>query len=250
MRMAGVARAAVLISFLWAGCRSADPPAPRPAPGGEPTAATEVSSGAPAGGVSSGVAAGVSSGPASGGVAPGGAAGGEGSSEAAFVSRRPLDRVVLALPAADRSVPYVVARDLGYFTEEDIRIEVQVVDADAALHGVLAETHTFAALAVEPSIDRLSWATLRVVFRSDAPPSLLVTSEATLAGQAALVKRFLRGSVKGFWSQRAVPGGHDLIARIREELRPTATAVPPELFSYGLAHQALDELAAEVWRPR
>jgi hypothetical protein len=175
---------------------------------------------------------------------------GEVSTEAVFVSRRRQDRVVLALPAIDPSVPFVVANQLGHFTEEDIRIELQPVDAGAGVQGLLDGTYTFVALATDSALGRLPPAALRVVFRSEVPPSIVVTAEPTLSGQPGLVKRFLRGSIKGFWIQRAVPDPEEFVPLVRGELGPTSATAPQDLFSYDLAHQGLQELVAEDWRPR
>ena len=257
-------RAALLISVLWIGCTPAAPSAAVPGPQAEPTPAGQMASGPSPDGVSSSVAtSGVSSGTAAGGISSGSAAGGassgasaggavvgEVSSEALFVSRRRQDRVALALPAIDPSMPYVVANQLGHFTEEDIRIELQAVDAEAAVRGVLDGTYTFVALATDTALGRLPAAALRVVFHSEVPPSVVVTAAATLSEQPGLVRRFLRGSIKGFWIHRAVADPQEFEDLVRGELRPTSPTAPRELFSYDLAQQGLQELIAEDWRPR
>lgn len=88
------------------------------------------------------------------------------SSVAAFTTRAgPVEQVVVALPTlAQSQLPYVLAREKGYYAEEGIEVDLQVVPPDLAVQGVLGGSFAFTGAGEQATIGRLGGAPVKVIF--------------------------------------------------------------------------------------
>ncbi len=80
----------------------------------------------------------------------------------------PPDQVTVALPViAQSQAPYLIAREKGYYQDEGIEADLQVVAPNVGVQGAVAGSYAFTGAGGQAAIARLSGAPLRVIFNQN-----------------------------------------------------------------------------------